>query len=352
MAGIVKNDPKVVRDEILLENLVLVDGQPGCGKTLFTSVIAAMDRVEMLKYSPQLENLCALKHLGKITDDAAEAMLRIEMDLAIYETMMSRNTNFRPSDLSGAFRDVDFWTYVKRLLSKGDELIPGRIKMEKPILHFATHNLMAFSEPVFKSFDDKVKIIEVVRHPLYMIAQQAMNHENWSRINGTARQFHLYIRFKDHQLPYYTNGWEELFIKSNSVERAILEINILFRLTESFKQGLNSERKSQILTIPFEKFVLDPFPYMEKIEKLLETHITQKTKKVMKKHNVPRKKISDGIPLAAYKRRGWESPEKELNERQELEKRRQDAIKQGAGKEAMNVLDRLCEKYESKYLSR
>ena len=155
-----ETEPLLTRDKILLEKLVLVDGQAGCGKTLFTSIVAALKRVELLNYSPELENICALRYLDKLSDDAAEAMIRIQMDLVLYETMMSRRTNFRPSDLSGAFRDVDFWTYVKRLLSKGDEVIPGRIKNEKPILHFATHNLLAFSEPVFKALGGKVVLIE------------------------------------------------------------------------------------------------------------------------------------------------------------------------------------------------
>ncbi|MBT6226059.1 MAG: hypothetical protein HOI47_05305, partial [Candidatus Scalindua sp.] len=117
---------KVVRDSQLLESLVLVDGQAGCGKTLFTAIVAAMGRVELLNYSPELENICALRYLGKIQDDAAEAMIQIQADLILYETMMSRRTNFRPSDLSSTFRDVDFLKYVKRLFSKGDEVIPKR----------------------------------------------------------------------------------------------------------------------------------------------------------------------------------------------------------------------------------
>ncbi|MBT6227094.1 MAG: hypothetical protein HOI47_10595, partial [Candidatus Scalindua sp.] len=116
----------VTRDSQLLENLVLVDGQAGCGKTLFTAIVAAMDRVELLNYSPELENICALRYLGKIQDDAVEAMIQIQADLILYETMMSRRTNFRPSDLSSTFRDVDFLKYVKRLFSKGDEVIPKR----------------------------------------------------------------------------------------------------------------------------------------------------------------------------------------------------------------------------------
>jgi hypothetical protein len=346
-----KTEPIIARDEILLENLVLVDGQAGCGKTLFSPIVSTMNRVELLNYSTELENICALKYLDKISDDVAEVMIRVQMDLVLYETMMSRRTNFRPTDLSSAFRDVNFWTYVKRLFLKGDEDIPERIKKEKPILHFVTHNLLAFSEPLFKALRDSVLLIEVVRHPLYMLIQHTRNMKRYFDISGTTRQFRPYIKYGEHQLTYWNLGQEELYLRSNPVGRVIYEMQKISELTEAFKNDYKKQYGSQILTIPFEGFVIDPWPYMNRIAAALETKVTEKTRKMMRKQKVPRKKVSDGIPLDIYKRCGWEPPEKELNEQQELDKRRQYAIEQGASKKAMVALDRICQEYEEKYLS-
>ena len=69
----------------------------------------------------------------------------------------------------------------------------------------------------------------------------------------------------------------------------------------------------------------------------------------MKKQKVPRKKISDGIPLAIYKRCGWEPPVEGLTERGELDKRRQFAVEQGASKHALDVLDQISDDYEKNY---
>jgi len=349
MSDLILNEPRVIRENILLDQVVLVDGQPGCGKTLFTAIIAAMERVELLNYSGELENLCALKYLNKIKDDAVEAMVRIQMDLVLYHTMMSRGTNFRPSDLSSAFRNVNVVTYLKRLFAKGDEVIPERIKREKPILHFATHNLLAFCEPVFKALGKKVVVIEIVRHPLYMLIQQTLNREHHMDPSGAARQFHLYIKYREHQLPFKNFGQEELFLRSNPVERAIYEMQKTTELTETFKNEYQNQFGNQTLTIPFESFVLDPWPYLKKIEKLLKSRITRKTRRVMKKQKVPRKKISDGIPLAIYKRCGWEPPDSNMTEEEELDKRRQFAIDNEASEQAMSVLDQLCKNYEKDY---
>ena len=139
-------------------------------------------------------------------------------------------------------------------------------------------------------------------------------------------------------------------MSSNPVERAIYEMQKLSDLTESFKREFREDYGGQIVTIPFERFVLDPWPYMRRLEELLATKVTSKTRRVMKKQNVPREKISDGIPLDIYKRCGWEPPGKELNGRQEMDKRRQYAVDQGANKEAMDVLDRICLEYKEKYI--
>ena len=346
----INSETITVRNEILLEQLVLVDGQAGCGKTLFTAIVAAMERVELLNYSSELENLCALRYLNKITEDAVEAMIRIQMDLVIYETMMSRRVNIRPGDLSSIFRDVDVWSYIKRILSKGNEDVPEFIKKEKPILHFATHNLLAFSEPIFNCLEDKVTLIEIVRHPLYMLTQQTLNQIHHSEQLGSARQFHLFIKQGKRQVPFWNYGQEELFLKSNPVERAIYEIQKITKLTDNYKNQKLDCNHTQVLTIPFESFVLDPWPYLKRIENLLDSKITSKTKRIIKKQNVPRKKISDGIPLAIYKRCGWDAPVAGFTEKCELEKRREFAVNQGASNNSLELLDEMSEQYEKKYL--
>ena len=71
----------------------------------------------------------------------------------------------------------------------------------------------------------------------------------------------------------------------------------------------------------------------------------------MKRQKVPRNKISSGIPLNIYKRCGWDPPDTSLSEKQELEKRRQFAVDNGAGKNALDVLDKLSEEYENEYFN-
>ena len=326
---VMNNDPVAIRDKIFLQQLVLVDGQPGCGKAVLDPAVASMERVELLQFSFEIEYMCALRYLGKITSDGAETMIKLQADIALYETMMSRNVNFRLSDQSSAFKDPNFWVYIKRLFAKGNMLIPERIKKERPILHFMTHNLLGLSKPIFNSLGDKVAIIEFVRHPMSMLAQQTLYNEWWSTSLGQMRQFNFDIKYKEEQIPFWTKGYEELYLKSNPVERAIYDMQQQIERVESFKNKFKEVYKSQCITIPFEKFVVAPWPYMERIEALLKTKMNRKTKKMLKKARVPRD--NTGI------------------EANELINKRNFAIQNGASKDALRVLGQISEQYEDKY---
>ena len=340
----------VSRDFNLLQKVVIIDGQGGCGKTLLSPIISTLDRIELFNFLPEIENICILENFNKISKDASEAFIKTQMDLCLYEVMMSRRTNFRYSDLSSAFNNVNFFTYFKRLFQKGDEAIPEKIFREKPILHYASHNLLGFSDPIFRTVGNKLLFIEVVRHPLYMVIQNIINHKNIDTDKGQSKFFRVYIKDDKGQLPYQAKGNEEMFRTLNFVDRAIYDIQLFTFKTENFKKNLSTAYKKSLMLIPFEQFVLNPNIFIEDINNFLETNSSKHTAKVLKKQRVPRKKISDGIPLEIYKRFGWEPGEKQLTEKEELNKRREFIIQEGVSDEYLKILDELSINYEKKYL--
>jgi hypothetical protein len=337
---------KLIRNRHLAPKIIVIDGLPGCGKTMLSPIISALDRVEVMTFSYELEYILTLSYLGKITDDAANTMIRISTDLKLYNLMMSRETNFRPSDLSSIFKHKSPIRYIKRLFEAGDESIPEKIISENPILLLTTHQMSALSKPLFNALRSRLFFIEIVRHPLYMIIQNTINMSN---ITSDVRDFDLQIDFHGRQLPFYSFGYEKEFDEALPVEKAILFMDKFTSLAETNMRELNLDKNPQFIKIPFEPFVLNPWPYLKTIEESLGSKITKKTKNTLKKQKVPREKISDGIPLDIYKRCGWEEPDHRLSEVDELDKRRQYVLNQGASDTALKVLDKLCVGYESNY---
>lgn len=337
---------KVKRNKHLLSKAVIVDGQPGCGKTLFTALISSLQRVEIFNYPTELETVCQLSSFGKIQKDAAVTMINMKLDELLYETMMSRRTNFRLTDLSSVFRSSQCFRYIKRAFQAGDAIIPDRIRHERPILNLATHNLLMDSTPVLEALEDRVLMMEIVRHPLYMIKQQMLNMQ---RLYDDVRDFVVYFEAEQNYLPFYAYGIEEQFQAGSDIDRAIYSMYNIYNKTESFKMSMSPAQKKRVLTISFEQFVLNPYDHMASICQLLETSASKKTRTVLKKHKVPRKKIADGIDLKIYRRCGWE-PCKNISEKSELELRRDDVIKQGASEDAVKLLDNISRSYEKRYL--
>jgi hypothetical protein len=333
------------RKEHLAEKIVFVDGLPGCGKTLFSTLISSMGRVELLSYTYEVEHMCSLYYLEKISMDAAKTMVRIQTDLKIYNTMMGRDVNFRPTDLSSVFKNHNPSRYLQRLFDSGDEKVPEMIQQENPILNFSVHNLLSYSEPIWQALGGRCVFIEVVRHPLYMVRQQALNMRH---LLGNVRHFTVYYAYQGHELPYYIYGWEKDYLNSNPMGRAIHFIDKLTHRTKKARKKLKEKYPAKIITIPFEKFVLNPEPWVQKIADALGTNILDSTRKVMSEQNIPRNMVADGIDIEIYKRCGWVPTQEGTTERDELEIRREDVVKE-LNSELISVLDRLSSEYEQEF---
>ena len=339
-------EPKIVRQGHLAEKIVIVDGQPGCGKTMLSPIIASMRRVELLSYAFEIEFICRLFNLKKMEWDAAVAMVRMLTDHKLYQTMMGRDTNFRYFDLSSAFQDANPWRYLKRIFQEGDQVVTDRILNERPILHLTTHDLLSVSEPIMEGLGNRVVFIEMVRHPLYMIKQQQVNMESLLK---DPRDIQIYIEYNKKQIPYFANGWEDQFLSANSMEKAIYTIEHLTKINERQRKQWNEHKPENIVTVPFEKFVPDPWSYLKTIEESLDSKVTPTTEKIMKKQKVPRTIIADGINLKLYKRYGWK-PSATKNEVVELKERR-DFAKKNAQKKVVEVLDRMSVDYEKEHFN-
>jgi hypothetical protein len=336
---------EIIRQKVLTEQIVIIDGQPGCGKSMLSAIISSLDRVELRAYPFEVEWICRLFSLKKIDNDAAKTMIKMLVDLKLYQTMMGRDVNFRCSDLSSAFRDANPWRYFKRIFQEGDVVIPQRIKDERPILNLTTHNLLYICEPVISAFGSKAVFVEVVRHPLYMIKQQYLNMQ---RLVNNPRDIAMYVDYNGKQLPYYAVGWEQKFLDSNDMEKAIFAMAEIDQLGKEKRKLWVEGAQPLTITIPFEKFVIDPLPYMERIAVLLDTKTTKRTCKVMRKQNVPRSQPADAPNFASYKKCGWVPPSG-VSEQEELNSRRE-FVAEKASTEALAIIDALSEEYEAKYL--
>ena len=65
---------------VVAEKIVMVGGLDGCGKTLFSPIISALDRVELPTYSYEVEHYCALFFLQKMSLNSASTLVKMQTD--------------------------------------------------------------------------------------------------------------------------------------------------------------------------------------------------------------------------------------------------------------------------------
>jgi len=335
---------KISRKKSFENSIVFVDGLPGCGKTLISSIISSFERVELLSYLYEVEHTCGLFHLDQLDLNSSASMITLATDLKIYNMSMGRDLNFRKEDLSSAYQSINPQKYIDRLSGPGDKEIIDIIYQNKAIFNFAVHNLLPYSQPIWSSLGSRALFLNILRHPVYMITQQTLN---WNNILDDIRYFTVAFDFEGQDLPYFLKDLKRKFVKCNSFEKSVFFIEMHNRNLQRFLKK-NQYHKDNILTIPFERFVLNPDIWIDKLLSLLGTEKSDLFAETLNRQNIPRKLVNDGIDLKIYKRCGWKSPNKNLSEVELLENQKK-LILSECGEEASEVLHKISNSYEKNY---
>lgn len=335
----------VTRPTHIAERIVLLDGLTGTGKTMVGPLMGSLTRIEILRLEHVYEYLCVLDMLGKMERDAASAMVTMFADLACYNTMISREVNFRPSDLSGVFSNPHSMRYLRRLFKPDGAPVMERISSERPVLQVLTHQALPALGLAFDAFGDRLRVVEMVRHPLYLLEH---THSYIERHGTDPRDFTIWIDHEGHALPWFVLGWEDLWLSSSAADKVIYATDWLLERGRRTVEGLSDEQRERYLEVPFEGFVLDTDAWVDRICGHVGVQRTELTPKVMRKQKVPRTLVAAGPDKSIYRRYAWSIPEPGATEQSVYESKRAWAA-ENASKAAVEVLDRMSEAYESRW---
>jgi len=270
-----------------VSKIVLVDGVPGAGKAVIDNIVSTLLRVEITKVSKILENICILSYLNVINDNSAETVIKTELDQTLYDLMMSRNLNFRLNDQTSVFKSYDKIKYILRMFNKGNRNTPIEIRKQKPILHLLTHNLLGISDPFVNIFNSNLTIIETVRHPKAVFLKQLDYLSKWSSIIGNKRQFNIWLKYNNKEIPWFFHDDGGLYFDLNLIEKVVFIMYRYNQIKDNFIANNSEFYTNRCITIPFEHFVVSPWDYISKIEDKLKTS-SSKINKALKKLNIPR----------------------------------------------------------------
>jgi len=333
-------NPTFVRRLKLCKEIVILDGLTGTGKTMFTPLLSSLNRMQNARFEYMFEYLAISAKMSKISVDASTSLLNLLADVKYYDGEISREVNFRPRDLSSVFNSSKSLKYLKQLWLNDGLEVEHRINNEKPILLLATHQLIGCFKELKNAFRKRLRMIEMVRHPLYLLD----HWESYIMMHGNnPRDFTIWLENENDSIPWFAKDFENLYLQSNSYDRAAYSIEFLMK--DVLRLARESSIEDKIKFIPFEKFVLYKKNYIKELEGFLKTTSSSKTNKVLRKQKVPRATINDGPQKNIYKRYALGKYQAGSNHEDDYNNK-VDSAKQNCSLQAFEALMRISKDYE------
>jgi hypothetical protein len=155
--------------------------------------------------------------------------------------------------------------------------------------------LIAVSDLLYESYGSRLKLIEVVRHPVHLFN----NVRDYTATFERSREFTLSFEVKGVKVPWFAAQWADEFVNSSVTDRALISIARMQSEMINAIDSINTAQKP-LLVLSFENTVLQPQDAINKLEKFLGRQSTRRTKRVLKQQNLPRQQISAGKATSSY----------------------------------------------------
>ena len=294
-------------------DVIVIDGLWGTGKSLLSPIISGMDRVEKYKSNYIYEYFCQLEYLGKVDRNTSVEMLKYLSDIDQYDNLIGREVNLRMADDSGFLKNPGSMRYIKRIFGRQGDSFVDRINNNNIALTLMTHMALLVSEPIFEAFKERLRLIEVVRHPVYMFSNWCSAFEGFERSRVATISFDV----NGNKIPWFVDSqeWTNQYASANTFERAANALIKLYLMLFKKLDSMRQEDIKRLLVISFEELVFETEKSTTSLSVFLGRSHSKSLKKILKKQKIPRKISFKGHGHAYY---GFDSKSK-LSERQKYE---------------------------------
>ena len=312
----VKSKRAIKKGNTFNNKIIFVNGFGASGKTMVSPIISSMFNVESLIFPYEIQWISSFLYSDQIDADAYQEFLKQYADHTIYNQMMGRNSNFRPSDISSIFQSRKRFSYLKRIFKKGDSQILSKIKSQAPITNYTSSHLLFFINEIAKAYGERVLFIETFRDPMYMFSQAKINHKE-VHLSNSQKHF-TFEAFQENKRTFFfdyftkdkTFGYEH---HDDINENVVGYLERVFNFYFDMDLDEINMNGGKIIFLPFEKFVIKPDIWIDEITETLKIKKNKSLEKELVKQKVPRKFLHDGYARSVYKRYGNNPIHKKFN---------------------------------------
>jgi hypothetical protein len=268
-------------------DIIVIDGLWGTGKSMLAPIISGMDRVEKYKSNYIYEYFCQLNYLNKIDYNASVEMLKYLSDIDQYDNLIGREVNLRMTDDSGFIKNPGSLKYIKRIFGGEGDAYIDQINNDNIALTLMTHMALLVSNPIFDAFEDRLRFIEVVRHPVYMFSHWCSFFDGFDRSRVATISFDV----NGNKIPWFIDSqeWKNQYISSNSYGKAANAIIKLYSMLFKKLDSLGNDHVRKLLVISFEDIVFETEKSMINLSTFLGRSHSKSLNKILKNQKIPRK---------------------------------------------------------------
>ncbi len=318
--------------------IVLLDGISGTGKTMIMKIIDSLSGLIPARFNYQIEQICIAILEDKVDPKAGLEILQLIIDQNYYDSSLSREMNFRPTDLSSIFKSRKRIEYLKRLILPDGKAGEERLLLNKEKQVFIVHQLMGASLVLNKLPNKSITRILCTRHPFYLFDHWA----SYVDLFGTSPRDFTVTLNPGAEIPWFIRNGHEMFTGETRENKATVVISEL-----NTRQFDYIDKDSSVLLIDFEKFVLTPQGYLNKLEKEIGGSF-KGLNRVLERENLPRVHINSSNQKAIYKRYGSNQLKTELDHKADYEKLRK-RIHKSTSPKHFELLEESAVIYESRF---
>ena len=328
------------KKDILAPNIIIVDGYSASGKGMLCKYIQSFNHVQKMCVDHTFHEIAFLSENGFLDADISEYLFKIRLNESYENNLLSRNLNFRPYDDSSVFQSSDPIKYILRLFKK-DGANVYKLANSKDHFLLMSHFSMPFLSFFFKTLGDKLKFINIVRHPVYYYKHWIYLFDIISNKNNRSHKFlneyknKLFYWFEE-PIIAYDMSYNERFIS------AFLNLN---KLSANKKRELNQRQLYQFKSISFENLVMNTNKVERELTKFLSLNSSKNTNKIKRKLSLNQKFFSEREFIRSN--RGWKifnTDETQIEYEKKLLK-----IKENTSKILFDQFLNECKKYELEY---
>ncbi len=245
------------------DRLLLIDGFTRSGKMLMGKLLSNLDRVESFQAHEPIEHIATFAHFGIMDAANVTSLLRLHIDIAVYNRIVGRNLNLRKDDSSSIEQALNAEDYIARAGDSDKDSLLRTFNEQQRVPLFMTHECLPYAD-VFFAAAPGVKIVEMVRHPADLT--YSWWKRGWGERWGTdPLAFNLACDHDGSAVPIFAVDWAEEYLAMKPVDRVVRSLDWLQRACDKAVAALTPAQREQVVFVPYEQMLLEPRETMDRL---------------------------------------------------------------------------------------